>query len=245
MEPKNTISSSIKNRIHALKEGYVFSYLEFENASKNKEAIIKCLVRLVDAGKLHKLSKGKYYKPIKDDHNSIGPDANEIIKDLLVKNGQPIGYITGFNVFNKAVIEASISNTIQIGRNTFKPTLYRRMYTIEFILQRNEITNDNIEILQVLDCLKMINSIPENNRDKTLTNIGKAIRKYNKKQRDLLIQCSLKYNSATRALLGIILDTEKIKKGIDDIMESLNPISTYNIKIKKIEKVLKDKWNIR
>ena len=119
------------------------------------------------------------------------------------------------------------------------------MYTIEFILQRNEITNDNIEILQVLDCLKMINSIPENNRDKTLTNIGKAIRKYNKKQRDLLIQCSLKYNSATRALLGIILDTEKIKKGIDDIMESLNPISTYNIKIKKIEKALKDKWNIR
>jgi len=55
----------------------------------------------------------------------------------------------------------------------------------------------------------------------------------------------LKYNSATRALLGIILDTEKIKKGVDDIMETLNPISTYNIKIKKIEKVLKDKWNIK
>ena len=219
--------------------------MEFDNASKNKEAIIKCLGRLVDAGKLHKLSKGKYYKPIKGDHNSIGPDANEIIKDLLVKNGQPIGYITGFNVFNKNVIEASISNTIQIGRNTFKPTLYRRMYTIEFILQRNEITNDNIGILQVLDCLKMINSIPENNRDKTLTNIGKAIRKYNKQQRGLLIQCALKYNSATRALLGIILDTEKIKKGVDDIMESLNPISTYNIDLKKIDRLLKDKWNIR
>ena len=67
----------------------------------------------------------------------------------------------------------------------------------------------------------MINSIPENNRDKTLTNIGKAIRRYNKQQRGLLIQCSLKYNNATRVLLGIILDTEKIKKGVDDIMESL------------------------
>lgn len=219
--------------------------MEFENTSKNKEAIIKCLGRLVNAGKLHKLSKGKYYKPIKGDHNSNGPDANEIIKDLLVKNGQPIGYITGFNVFNKAAIEASISNTIQIGRNTFKPTLYRRMYTIEFILQRNEITNDNIEILQVLDCLKMINSIPENNRGKTLTNIGKVIRRYNKQQRDLLIQCSLKYNSATRALLGIVLDMEKIKKGIDDIMETLNPISTYNIDLKKIDRLLKDKWNIK
>ena len=219
--------------------------MEFDNASINKEAIIKCLGRLVDAGKLHKLSKGKYYKPIKGDHNSIGPDTNEIIKDLLVKNGQPIGYITGFNLFNKVVIETSISYTIQIGRNTFKPTLYRRMYTIEFILQRNEITNDNIEILQVLDCLKMINSIPENNRDKTLTYIGKVIRKYNKQQRDLLIQYSLKYNSATRALLGIILDTEKIKKGVDNIMNTLNPISTYNIDLKKIDRLLKDKWNIK
>jgi hypothetical protein len=163
----------------------------------------------------------------------------------LIKNGQPIGYITGFNVLNKVVIEASISNTIQIGRNTFKPTLYRRMYTIEFILQRNEITYDNIKILQVLDCLKMINSIPENNRDKILTNIGKAIRKYNKQQRGLLIQCSLKYNSVTRVLLGIILDTEKIKKVVDDIMESSNPISTYNIDLKKIDRLLKDKWNIR
>ena len=40
MEPKNTISSSIKNRIETFKEGYIFTYMEFENASKNKEAII-------------------------------------------------------------------------------------------------------------------------------------------------------------------------------------------------------------
>jgi hypothetical protein len=91
----------------------------------------------------------------------------------------------------------------------------------------------------------MINSIPENNRDKTLTNIGKAIRRYNKQQRGLLIQCSLKYNNATRVLLGIILDTEKIKKGVDDIMESLNPISSYNIDLKKIDMLLKDKWNVK
>ena len=42
-----------------------------------------------------------------------------------------------------------------------------------------------------------------------------------------------------------MLDTEKIKKGVDDIIETLNPISSYNIKIKKIDRQLKDKWNIR
>ncbi len=245
MEPKHTISASIKNRINDLKEGYIFSYREFENPAKNKEAIVKCLGRLVDTGKLHKLSKGKYYKPIKGNSKSTILDSNEIIKDLLEKNGKPIGYITGLNVFNRNLLNNSNANTILIGRNTFKPTLYRSVFTIKFILQRNEITNDNIEMLQVLDCLKMINNIPENNRESTLSNIGKVIRSYNKKDREKLIQCSLNYNSATRALLGVVLDTEKIKKGIDDIMETLNPISTYNIKIKKIEKALKDKWNIR
>jgi hypothetical protein len=219
--------------------------MEFENASKNKEAIIKCLGRLVDAGKLHKLSKGKYYKPIKGDHNSIGPDANEIIKDLLVKSGKPIGYITGFNVFNKAIIDTSISNTIQIGRNTFKPTLFRRMYTIEFVLQRNEITNDNIEILQVLDCLKMLKGIPDTTNNNSLSLFGRIIRKYNKADRELLIQLSMKYPASTRALLGLIFETEKIMGPLDKIRETLNPMSTYNLGIRQFDKFLKEKWGIK
>jgi hypothetical protein len=245
MEPKKTISSYIKYRIETLKEGYIFTYLEFDNASKNKEAIIKCLSRMADAGKLYRFSKGKYYKPIKGDHKVIGPDVNEIIKDLLEKNGEPIGYVTGINVFNKPANNTPIHNTILIGRNTFKPPLYRSMYTIEFVLQRNVITKDNIEILQVLDCLKMINKIPDTNRDNVISIIGKIIRKYNKHQIVLLIQCSLKYNSATRALLGMILEIEKVKKGVDSIIESLNPASTYNLELNKIDRLLKNKWNIK
>jgi len=245
MEPKITITNTVKNRIETFKVGYIFTYLEFEDASKNKEAIIKCLNRLVDAGKLHKLYKGKYYRPIMGGYNNLGLDVNEIIKDLLDKNGKPIGYITGFNVFNKNVFTPPIRNRIQIGRNSFKPTLYRSIYTIEFVLQKNEITSENIVMLQVLDCIKMINNIPDNNISYILSNLGNVIRKFNKSQKNLLIQSSYKYNLATRTILGIILDTEKIKKGIDGIIETLNPISTYNLNLKKIDRLLQDKCNIK
>ena len=245
MEPKNTISSSIKNRIETFKEGYIFTYLEFEDASKNREAIIKSLNRLVEKGIIDKLAKGKFYKPTKSEYGRLGPDVNEIVKDLLVSKGEVIGYITGFSIFNKYGLTTQISNTIQIGRNTFKPPLKRGIYSIQFILQKNLITKENVKVLEVLDCLKMIKGIPDANKDNTLTIIGKSIRKFNKEQRDLLIQCSLKYNASTRALLGIVLDMEKIKKGIDDIMESLNPASKYNLDLNKIDRLLKDKWNIK
>ena len=137
MEPKNTIANTVKSQIDAFKEGYVFSYMDIEGPSKNREAIIKSLNRLVEKGIIDKLAKGKFYKPTKSEYGRLGPDVNEIVKDLLESKGEVIGYLTGFSVFNKYGLTTQISNTIQIGRNTFKPPLNRGIYTIQFVLQKN------------------------------------------------------------------------------------------------------------
>lgn len=245
MEHKNTISNKVKSQIDAFKEGYVFSYIEIEGAAKNREAIIKSLNRLVEKGILHKLSKGKFYKPYKSEYGKLGPDLNEIIKDLLEHNDEVIGYLTGFSVFNKYQLTTQLSNTIQIGRNTYKPPIKRGLYTIQFVLQKNIITKDNIKVLQVLDCLKMLKSIPDTTRDNTLSVLGSIIRKYNKANRDILIQLSMKYPSSTRALLGMIFEEEKIMGPLDKIRESLNPISKFNILLSDYEKLVKDNWNIK
>ena len=57
MEPKTTIADKVKSQIDAFKEGYVFSYTVMEDATKNREAIIKALNRFTEKGILHKLSK--------------------------------------------------------------------------------------------------------------------------------------------------------------------------------------------
>ena len=83
MEPKNTITDIVKSRINTFKEGYVFSYMDIDGPSKNREAIIKALNRFTEQGILHKLSKVKFYKPTNSEYGKFGPDLNEIVKDLL------------------------------------------------------------------------------------------------------------------------------------------------------------------
>ena len=245
MEPKNTIANTVKSQIDAFKEGYVFSYMDIEGASKNREAIIKSLNRLVEKGIIDKLAKGKFYKPTKSEYGRLGPDVNEIVKDLLESKGEIIGYLTGFSVFNKYGLITQISNTVQIGRNTFKPPLKRDIFTIQFVLQKNIITKENVKILQVLDCLKMLKGIPDTIKNNSLSVLGRIIRKYNKTDREMLIQLSMKYPASTRALLGMIFEGEKIMGPLDKIRETLNPISTYNMGIRQLDKFLKEKWGIK
>ena len=245
MEPKNTIADIVKSRINAFKEGYVFSYMDIEGPSKNREAIIKALNRLVAKGIIDKLAKGKFYKPTKSEYGRLGPDLSEIVKDLLENKGEQIGYLTGHSIYNKLGLTTQLSNTIKIGRNTFKPSIKRSIYTIQFVLQRNIITKENIEILQVLDCLKMLKGIPDTSRDNLLDVLGKIIRKYKKPQRDTLIQLSMKYPSSTRALLGITFEEEKIMGPLDKIRETLNPISKFNMTLRNYDKLVKDNWNIK
>lgn len=244
MEPKNTIVDIVKSRINAFNEGYVFSYMDIEGPSKNREAIIKALNRLTEKGILHKLSKGKFYKPTKSEYGKLGPDLSEIVKDLLEHNGEQKGYLTGHSIFSKLRLTTQLRHTIQIGRNTFKPPIKRSIYTIQFVLQRNIITKENIEMLQVLDCLKMLKGIPDTTRDNSLHVIGKIIRKYKKADRDMLIQLSMKYPSSTRALLGMIFQEEKIMGPLDKIRETLNPVSKFNMVLRDYKSV-KNYWNIR
>jgi hypothetical protein len=245
MEAKNSITDIVKSRINAFNEGYVFSYMDIEGPSKNREAIIKASNRLTEKGILHKLSKGKFYKPTKSEYGKLGPDLSEIVKDLLEQNGEQIGYLTGYSIFNKLRLTTQLSHTIQIGRNTFKPPIKRSIYTIQFLLQRNIITKGNIEMPQVLDCLKMIKGIPDTTKNNSLSVLGSIIRKYNKADRELLIQLSMKYLASTKELLGMIFEGEKIMGPLDKIRETLNPISTYNMGIRQLDKFLKEKWGIK
>ena len=91
----------------------------------------------------------------------------------------------------------------------------------------------------------MLKGIPDTTRDNSLHVLGKIIRKYKKADRDMLIQLSMKYPSSTRALLGVIFESEKIMGPLDKIRETLNPISKFNVALRNYDKVIMDNWNIK
>lgn len=52
----------VETKINGLPKGYVFTHNDFLSDLNNKEAVIKALNRMAIAGKIDKLSKGKFYK---------------------------------------------------------------------------------------------------------------------------------------------------------------------------------------
>ena len=142
--------------IYKLPKGYVFTYSDFTTEVNQKEAVIKALNRMVQAGRIVKLSKGKYYKPEKTSFGNLQPNQAQVVKDLLEENGKITGYLTGYSIYNQLGLTTQVSNTIQIGKNQIRPNFKRKRYTITFIKQKNTITKENIPLLQILDAIRYI-----------------------------------------------------------------------------------------
>src|SRR5690554_6173949 len=124
----------ISFKIDRFPKGYIFTYEDFNIDVNKKEAAIKALNRMAASGKISKLSKGKFYKPEVTPFGVLQPSQKQIVKDLLESDNKIIGYLTGYGLFNELGLTTQVSNTIQVGRNTFRPELKRGKYTIRFIL---------------------------------------------------------------------------------------------------------------
>lgn len=239
------VTDFIKDYIARIPQGYIFTYRDIIPKVKKKEAIIKALNRLANSGKIVKISRGKFYKPEYSSFGKLKPDLYQIAKDLLEKNGKPIGYLTGYSVYNQLGLTTQVSNLIQIGRNTPRPPLVRGKYKISFVLQKNNITRNNIKLLQILDSLRYIKKIPDTTIELATEKLLEIIKNLSSKEKKLLVHLALKYPPSSRALLGAILDEINNTVLTKRLMDSLNPITTY--KLKGVNRVLSfsNKWNIK
>ena len=230
--------------IDRFKKGYVFTYGDFIIEVTQKEAVIKALSRMVASGKIAKLSKGKYYKPENTAFGNLLPTQAQVVKDLLEENGKTTGYLTGYSIYNELGLTTQLSNTIQIGKNQIRPAFKRERYTIAFVKQKNNITKDNIPLLQLLDAIRYIKKIPDASIESSCKRFLSIIKDFNEPEINTMIRLALKYPPATRALLGALLEQLKQGKTTTPLLKSLNPITKY--KLVGAAKVLSftEKWNM-
>ncbi|MFO7789255.1 MAG: DUF6088 family protein [Bacteroidales bacterium] len=217
----------ITDKINRLTKGYVFTYSDFTPEVESKEAIIKTLNRLVKKGKIKKLSKGKYYKAEISPFGALIPPQQQVVKDLLMNGDKITGYLTGYSIYNQLGLTTQVSNTIQIGKNEVRPSLKRGIYTIKFIKQKNTITEKNIPLLQILDCIRTIKKIPDTNIADACKQIALLIENRRAEDISSMIRLSKKYPPSTRAMLGSILDYLGENSDRNTLLNSLNPITTY------------------
>jgi hypothetical protein len=230
--------------IDRLPKGYVFTYADFVTGVNKKEAVIKALNRMVKAGKIAKLSKGKYYKPEDTPFGILQPNQAQVVKDLLEEDGKILGYLTGYSMYNKLGLTTQVSNIIQIGKNHVRPNFKRERYFISFIRQKNTITKENIPLLQILDSIRYIKKIPDATLEASCQRLLSIIKHLSEKDKGTMVRLALKYPPATRALLGALLEELKESSLIEPLFKSLNPITKY--KLKGAGNLLRTagKWNI-
>lgn len=239
------VTDYIKNKINRFQEGYIFTYTDFNISVNKSDAVIKALNRMVESGKLRKLSKGRYYKPKITEFGELKPDVYQVVKDLLEKDGNITGYLTGYSIFNSLLLTTQVSNTIQIGSVKEKNALTRGMYRIRFIMQPNRITKENIHLLQILDSIKFIKEIPDTTEDKACKQIIQLIKGISVNELNQLKKLVMNYNASTRALTGAIIESIYNESETQSITGSLNPATRFNFSISEQTLPTKEQWGIK
>jgi len=238
------VSYIVKDKIDRLGNGFVFTYDYFQLRVDQISALKKVLSRMVKSGKLKKLSKGKFYKPKNSQFGKLKPDIYQVVKDLLEKDGKIIGYFTGYSIYSQLGLTTQVYKTIQIGVNGEKKATKRGMYKIKFIKQPNTITKKNIPLLRILDSIRNIKKIPDTTVEKSCIRLKAIIKDLEISDQKLLMKLAMKYNPATRALLGAILENVN-KLDTDVIYKTLNPATSYTFNISEKTLPNQQKWFIK
>ena len=236
------IGEQIKQKIASFPAGTVFTISDFGFDPSNNPALAKALSRMAASGKLSKVSKGKYYKPKETLLGKIKPANTEIVKDFLERDRKVIGYITGPQAFAAMGLTSQISSSILIGSRKYRRPLQRGEYKISFLKQDNPITKDNIELLRILDAIKMIREIPAVSPDAACKIITSQIRSLPLQRAQELERLSLAYTCYVRALLGAML--EYVGRSTTLLRKSLNGITSYKLPISNSVLPNKSNWNI-
>jgi hypothetical protein len=200
---------------------------------------------MVAAGQIRRFCKGHFYKPQITDFDELLPDILEVIKDLIEKDGKPIGYITGYSVFNELKSITQAYNILQIGTTKVKKAIARGNYQIHFIKQKNTVTKDNILLLQLLDCLRLFKTIPATNSNQLCKQLLYLLKILDDKQKSEIKSLAINCTPQTIALLGAMLETLNPQEDTTILLNALNPQTTYKLGISDKVLLNQKKWNIR
>ena len=226
-------SKTIEQTVNAFRSDYVFTYRDLGLPPESSSNVIRKLNRMADSGVIQRLSKGRFYKPKQTMFGSLKPSQQEVVKDLLEKNGKIIGYLTGVSIFGQLGLTTQISNIIEIGVKGKKNNTRRGMYSIRFVQQANIITKSNIPLLQLLDSIKSIKQIPDSTPDSSYNRIREIIKFLDEKSLDLMIKLAMKYNPMTRAIVGAIIEELYGEERARILRDTLNPITVYKVGLTK------------
>lgn len=237
------LSKQVEAAVEGLNTDFVFTYKDLNLPSNMSANVIRKLNRMVEAGIITKLSKGRYYKPRQTVFGTLKPSQEEIVKDLLKKDGKTVGYLTGYSIFNQLGLTTQISNIIEIGTNVRRNKMRRGNYEIRFMLQLNPIRPSDIPLLQYLDAIRAIKNIPNASPSNSYQRLKTIMSNIDEKSVRRMITLAQNYSPMARALTGAMLESVFGSAISEPLYKTLNPVTYYKVGLDNITPELY-KWRI-
>lgn len=140
--------------------------------------------KLTDDGIICRFEPGVYYFPkvgILGENITLSADTVAIHK-YIKRRGKRVGYYSGYTLANRMGLSMQVPNTEEITSN-YAPAPVREMVikNRKYILRRPvvEITEENVKVLQLLDCLRDVEKCAEEEMDVCGQILTKFVRENN------------------------------------------------------------------
>jgi hypothetical protein len=239
------ITQAVQNKVNTMPAGQVFGYQELPNYGCARAAVLKAVSRMVSDRKIERLSKGKFYVPKTGVLGPRKPTDSELIRSMLYKNGRLRGYITGPALYNRLGLTTQVPRTITLALNGGRQEKDFGTIRIKTVIARTAINEQDVKLLQYLDVLQDIKNIPDTTTNLSLKIMKRNISGLSQSECDRFTTLAVNYYGAqVRALLGMLFSC--IGKSVPArLKQTLNPTTTYKLKLdQNIWPMAKD-WNIQ
>lgn len=240
-----TLAAQIKAKIKKLPEGKIFRYNDLGIAKEEYQTAAKALERLQAKGVIKKLSKGVFYKPEQTVFGELQPDYSEQLRPYLFENGKRIAYETGFSLYNRMGLTTQMAFRLKIACRSKRISINRGSLKADAVKSYTEVTDANYELLGFLDAIKDIKRIPDCSVSKAVEILRGKIKDLNEKQISDLVKYALLYPTRVRALVGAIIEDLEIKVDTEKLRQSINPLTTIRLGLKKDVLSTIQNWNIK
>jgi Family of unknown function (DUF6088) len=240
------IAAQIREKIKSINESEPFGYADLGLERSHFVTAAKALERMQKKGEIKKVSKGVFYKPKMTFMGALGPDYNKILNNFLYKNGKRIGYITGGELYNSLNLTTQNYFRYKIATNSSRKKFEMNWLKASTVKSYVEVTEDNYQLLGILDAIKDIKQIADTPTLQVLKMLTAKIGAFKKVDIKQLLQLSLAYPPRVRALLGAIIeskfgDTFNLKA----LQRSINPTTSFKLGIKSNELPTMINWKIK
>ena len=238
------VAEKLEKKIEQMAEGTTFKYQELAIAPEEYAAATKAIERLIKKGIINRASTGVFYKPKKTAFGNLKPKEEELLKPYLFDGKNRIAYITGTALYNRMGLTTQVPKNIRVASRSKRIVTKIGTMQVKAVKSYVDVTNDNYYLMELLDVLKDFKTIPDTDKSQLIKYMLQKIKNLSVKEKDLLIKIALKYPPRVRAFTGALLNEINPAKPVQELKESINPLTVYEFGIGKklLQKI--EYWNI-